>query len=49
MLKHMIDTFFGGSTEKIVAALVGTDAANLSDDELARIAEVVDKARKERK
>ena len=47
MLKHMVDTFFGGSTEKIVSALVG-DASALSDDELQRIAQVIEKARKER-
>jgi BlaI family transcriptional regulator, penicillinase repressor len=48
-LKHLIDTFFGGSTEKVVSALVGTDAANLSDEELDRISQLIDKAKKERR
>src|SRR5436190_13629223 len=32
-LNHLVQTFFGGSTEQVVTALVGTDASNLSDDE----------------
>ncbi len=48
-LKHLIDTFFGGSVEKVVSALVGTDASNLSNDELDRISQLIDKAKKERR
>lgn len=48
-LKHLVDTFFGGSTEKVVSALIGTDAANLSDDELERISQLIEKAKKERR
>jgi predicted transcriptional regulator len=44
-LRHLVDTFFDGSAEKVVAALVGGDAARLSDDELKRIADVIAKAR----
>jgi predicted transcriptional regulator len=46
-LKHMVDTFFDGSVEKVVAALLGGDAARISDEELDRIAELVAKAREE--
>lgn len=46
-LKHVIETFFDGSVERVVAALVGGEAARLSEDELARIEELVDKAKKE--
>lgn len=46
-LRHLVDTFFEGSTEKVVAALLGAEAARLSDDELDRIARIVAKARKE--
>jgi len=46
-LKHVVDTFFDGSVEKVVAALLGADAARLTDDELDRIAELVAKAREE--
>lgn len=44
-LKHVVNTFFDGSIEKVVAALLGPDGARLSDDELDRIAALVDKAR----
>ena len=46
-LKHLVETFFDGSVEQTVAALLGADAARLSDEELERIAELIDKARKE--
>ena len=46
-LRHLVDTFFEGSTEKVVGALLGGDGARLSDEELERIAELVAKARKE--
>src|SRR5213083_18143 len=46
-LRHLVDTFFEGSTEKVVGALLGGEAARLSDDELARIAALVAKAKKE--
>ena len=44
-LKHVVNTFFDGSIEKVVAALLGPDGARLNDDELDRIAALVDKAR----
>jgi len=46
-LRHLVETFFDGSTEKTVAALLGGDGTALSDDELDRIAELVARARKE--
>jgi predicted transcriptional regulator len=46
-LRHVIDTFFDGSAEKVVAALLGGEAARLSDEELDRIAELVAKAKQE--
>ena len=45
-LKHVVDTFFEGSTQKVVAALLGADGSKVSPEELERIAELVDKARK---
>jgi BlaI family penicillinase repressor len=45
-LKHLMDTFFDGSAEQVVAAVLGGEAARLSDDDLKRIAELVAKARK---
>ena len=46
-VRHLVETFFDGSTEKAVAALLGRDGSRLSDDQLDRIAELIIKARKE--
>jgi predicted transcriptional regulator len=46
-LKHLVDTFYEGSTAKIVAALLGGEASRISEDELDRIAELVANARGE--
>lgn len=46
-LKHVVNTFFDGSVEKVVAALLGPDGGKLSDEELDRIADLVSKARAE--
>jgi BlaI family transcriptional regulator, penicillinase repressor len=46
-LKHLVETFFDGSAEKTVAALLGGEAARLSEDELERISALIAKARKD--
>ena len=46
-LRHLVDTFFEGSTGKMVTTLLDSDATRLSDDELDRIAALVAAARKE--
>jgi predicted transcriptional regulator len=48
-LRNIVDTFFDGSVEQVVGALLGGEAAKISEDELERIDELVAKARKERK
>ena len=45
-LRHLVDTFFDGSAERAVAALLGGEAARLSNDELDRIAALVAKTKK---
>ena len=45
-LKHLVDTFFDGSNAKVVAALLGGEGAKLSDEDLDRIAEMVNAARR---
>jgi predicted transcriptional regulator len=45
-LRHLVDTFFEGSTEKAVAALLGGESSRISEGELDRIADLVAKARK---
>jgi BlaI family penicillinase repressor len=47
-LRHLVDTFFDGSAENVVAALLGGEGARLSEEELQRIADLVAKARKEK-
>jgi BlaI family penicillinase repressor len=46
-LKHLVDTFFDGSAEQVVAAVLGGEAARLSEADLKRIAELVAQARKD--
>jgi len=46
-LRHLIDTFFEGSPEKVVAALLGGEGARLSDEQVDRIAGMLEKVRKE--
>src|SRR3954465_9815760 len=46
-LKHLVETFFDGSAEQVVAAVLGGEASRLSDDDLERISELIEKARKE--
>jgi predicted transcriptional regulator len=45
-LRHVVETFFDGSAERVVGALLGGEASRVSADELDRIAELVAKARK---
>jgi predicted transcriptional regulator len=46
-LKQVVRTFFQDSPEEAVAALLDMSAAKLSDDELNRLAELIERARKE--
>ena len=46
-LRHLVNTFFDGSAENVVAAVLGGEASKLSADQLDRIAELIEQARKE--
>jgi len=46
-LRHVVDTFFDGSAEKAVAALLGGEGARLTGEQIDRIADMIAKARKE--
>jgi BlaI family penicillinase repressor len=46
-LRHLVDTFFDGSAEQVVAAVLGGEGSRLSDEELDRIVQLVAKAKKE--
>ena len=45
-MRHLVRTFFDGSTEDAVAALLESDA-RMSDDELERLARLIETAKKE--
>ena len=47
-LKHLLETFFEGSPEKVVEALV-REHRDVSDEELERMAQLIDRARREAK
>ena len=46
-LRHLVETFFDGSSEKLVAALLGGEVARISPEEFDRIARLISKSRKE--
>jgi len=48
-LRHVVETFFAGSTEQAVTALLGGEAAKLSAEELDRIAQRIEESRGEEK
>jgi predicted transcriptional regulator len=44
-VRHMLQTFFNGSPEEAVAALLDVSSSELSDAELDRLAKLIEKAR----
>jgi predicted transcriptional regulator len=48
-LKHLMQTFFDGSAEQVVAALLGAEATRPGEEELDRILALVRRARAEAK
>jgi predicted transcriptional regulator len=46
-LRNMLQTFFDGSTEKAVAALLDISRADLTDEEFVRLSRLIDQARQE--
>ena len=44
-LKHLVDTFFDGSTASAVAALLGGEATRVTDADLERIEQILQNAR----
>jgi BlaI family penicillinase repressor len=48
-VKHVLDTFFSGSPEQIVAALLDVSSERLTHEELDRMADLIEKAKREGK
>ncbi len=46
-VKDVLDTFFGGSPEQIVAALLDISSTRLTREELDRMSEMIERAKKE--
>ena len=44
-LRHVLQTFFNGSAEQALSALLDESDSRLSDRELDRLAELIDRAR----
>jgi BlaI family transcriptional regulator, penicillinase repressor len=45
-IRHLVQTFFDGSPEEAVAALLDSSSSTLSEQELDRLQGLIDKARK---
>lgn len=48
-LKHLMETFFDDSAERVMAALLNIRGADLSEKELERMARLIEEAKKEGK
>ena len=46
-LRHLVKTFFDGSTHNTVAALLDLQASHLSRDELVRLTKLIEEAKKQ--
>ena len=45
-LDKVVDTFFGGKVERVVAALISREDSDLSDDQIAELERLVQEAKK---
>jgi len=48
-LKHVVRTFFAGSTADAMATLLGSGSGQISDDDLARLEDLVARTRRSRR
>jgi predicted transcriptional regulator len=48
-VKHLLDTFFSDSPDQVVAALLDVSSRRLTREELDRMAEMIEKAKREGK
>jgi BlaI family penicillinase repressor len=48
-VKHLVDTFFTDAPDQVVAALLDVSSTRLTRAELDRMAEIIEKARRENK
>ena len=48
-LKHVVNTFFEGSAAQVMAALFELSPRDLGDDEIARLRQLIDNAKQQKK
>lgn len=48
-LKHVVNTFFDGSASQVMAALFELSPGDLGDDDIARLRQVIDNAKQQKK
>jgi BlaI family penicillinase repressor len=46
-LRHLLDTFFDGSAEQVVAALLDGSSTQLSNEELLRLSSIIENAKEQ--
>jgi predicted transcriptional regulator len=46
-MRHLMDTFFEGSATQAIAALIDEDSKTLSNEDWQRLADMIERARKE--
>ena len=47
VVRHLLDTYFSGSAEQVVAALLDVSSTQLSREDLDRMAALIERAKKE--
>ncbi len=47
VIHNVLQTFFGGSVEQVVSTLIDSGEANVTQDDLERLAQIIEEARKE--
>jgi len=45
-LRHLLETFFEGSAAKMLSTLLGNEGVRLSEEELERLGQLIEKAKK---
>jgi len=47
VMHGVLQTFFGGSIERVVATLIDNEESNITDEQLDRLAQIIEEARRE--
>ena len=47
VLRHVLETFYGGSVESVVAALLDVTGSKLTEQDLDRLAEMIEEAKQQ--